>query len=248
MTAPDQKLEVPMKLTSGKVVEILIESALESAVNAFLVMLMGSIALEIVSGVAKEMTPSSPPGMYWSKAAGSANAWSAPLREHSFLICSALFFIPTAYFRLRTAFRPVTEPGPATRLQKIGRRLSEGWFGLVVGNAFGAMISAMVVGWVQQFSITQMVFHWLADGALPYLRAFTSWALGEPLADNIGNWLAWFSQNQLKFTFWFLYLASVCDDLGIPNLKSLARWAWRRSQKNRKAMAPAPAASEDIAK
>ncbi|MGO8700201.1 MAG: hypothetical protein ACLQVY_21130 [Limisphaerales bacterium] len=31
--------------------------------------------------------------------------------------------------------------------------------------------------------------------------------------------------------FWILYAAGVFDDLGVPNLKTLARWLWRRWRK-----------------
>jgi hypothetical protein len=41
-------------------------------------------------------------------------------------------------------------------------------------------------------------------------------------------WWSWYDQNQLKFNFWLIYLAAVCDDFGIPNLKSLVRWGWRK--------------------
>ncbi|HWW01402.1 MAG TPA: hypothetical protein VNZ64_17025 [Candidatus Acidoferrum sp.] len=32
-------------------------------------------------------------------------------------------------------------------------------------------------------------------------------------------------QNQFKFTFWFFYTAAICDDLGLPNFKTLGRYA-----------------------
>jgi len=37
--------------------------------------------------------------------------------------------------------------------------------------------------------------------------------------------------NQMKLNFWIIYLAWAFDDMGVPNYKTLARWAWHRYKK-----------------
>ena len=124
-----------------------------------------------------------------------------------------------------------------SRLQKIGRHLSEDWFSLIVANAFVAMASAMVLAWAQEFSLIQMVWHWFLESIRPGLHNLAALVLGVARADAIGKLFSWYGDNQLKFNFWIIYVASVCDDLGLPNLKTLARFIWRRVR-NR----PAPSA------
>jgi len=143
----------------------------------------------------------------------------------------SLIFTATISLRLAQYGKTKEEWKPGTRLQKIGRRLSEDWFGLIVGNAFGAMISAIVVVWVQKFTLTQLAFNAAGGWAVPAIRELANWLLGETLTQTLGDWLSWYGGNQFRFTFWFLYLACVCDDLGIPNLKTLARRGWRRLRK-----------------
>jgi hypothetical protein len=48
------------------------------------------------------------------------------------------------------------------------------------------------------------------------------------LSDLVERWSTWYGVNQTKFAFWLLYSAALCDDLGLPNYKTLARRAWNR--------------------
>ena len=233
MNGPEHMSPRRKRFGTEQLTEILFESGVEAAVNAFLLLLIGSIALEIVSSIPGPMIPSPPPGFPVSAECRSVGWWNAVLDQHRFLILAGIIFIPTVWSRLlgRSAF--LSETTPKTRWQKMGRRLSGGWFEFVVGNAFGAMISAMVVVWVEQFSIAQLVLQTLGGSVFPPLSEFAGWAIGPTRAQFISDWLSWFGRNQMKFTFWLLYLAAVCDDLGIPNLKTLARWGWSRIKKSK---------------
>jgi hypothetical protein len=231
MTKPDQKQETPGRWVRGKAVKIVVDCAMESAVNAFLLLLMGKLALSMVGGLAGEFAPSPPPGFHSSLDLEISSTSFSSVRQHAYLICFDLLFATTTCFRLFSSVSPSPEAISVTRLKKIGERLSSDWFTLIVGNAFGAAIAAMVVGWVQQFSVTQMIYRDLFSWLRPYLRGSSAWVMGESFTRGVGDWLAWFNDNQVKFTFWLLYLAAVCDDLGIPNLKRLARWGWRRARK-----------------
>jgi hypothetical protein len=233
MTTIDQKPEAYLHLRSQGIVETLIDCAIESAVNAFLVLLMGGIAIDIIGGLARDMIPSAPPGARWNHNAPGPQGWLVQLHQHQFAICFALLFVPTTYFRLKRKSDQSDETKSQTRLHKIGERLAEGWFALIVGNAFGAMVAAIVIDCAQNFSFAKMLYQAAFGWASPHLHAFAVWIFGPALTETIDAWLAWYRGNQLKFTFWLVYVASVCDDLGIPNLKSLARWACTRFQKRR---------------
>jgi len=114
------------------------------------------------------------------------------------------------------------------RLQRIQEALRENWFGLIVGNAFGAMITVIVAIWVQRFSSVQWVWHSLVHSLLQLV-------LSERALQGINSWLDWFGQNQPKFDFWMIYFAAICDDLGIPNIKTFGRWLWRKVRKEMRA-------------
>src|SRR5262249_15753681 len=122
--------------------------------------------------------------------------------------------------------------GCSTHAQRIGKHLSENWFGLIVGNAFGALISAMVVVWVQQFSTWYWILHLLLDSIASSGHTVGTAVFGNNGANAIGSWFGWYGENQLKLTFWAFYFAAICDDLGIPNLKTLGRWCWMRLRKH----------------
>ena len=68
----DEGLERPGSLSPDKVLSVVIESAVSAAVQTFLVILFGSLAIGIVGQIWKDMTPSAPPG-YTVKAEREAN-------------------------------------------------------------------------------------------------------------------------------------------------------------------------------
>jgi hypothetical protein len=93
------------------------------------------------------------------------------------------------------------------------------------------MISAMVVNWAQQFTPTRLLFGSLLGSVWAGVQGMIQGVFGARGGDVLGAWVNWYGDNQLKFTFWALYLAAICDDLGIPNLKTLGRWLGRRVRK-----------------
>jgi hypothetical protein len=227
---PAQTSSQPQVWTVDKIAEVLWKSAVDAFVKSFLIIALGSVAIGIVSGICRDMIPTAPPGFAGKLEAESSagvnwQAWSAPFHHHRFLFVFGLVFLPTAWTRL--ARRNGQQEG-ASRLEKLNKKLSEDWFHLIVGNAFGAMVSAMVVVWVSQFSMTKMLFGWMLDAVWAGIQDIAKHLFGSPNESNVEAWFNWYNQNQLKFTFWFLYLAAICDDLGIPNLKTLGLRLWRR--------------------
>lgn len=206
---------------------------MEAFVLAIMVMVMGSIAVGILGGVLGDMVPSLPPGLAPKPHAmeGVAPAWQAlqsGLHRHGFGILFGVIFAGKLLTRLFGHARDEGQGGAASGLRRISRRVWSEWFRVVVVNAFGAFVLAYLAQWTQAFSLT----HWLwqlifnAIGALVHILAgLLPWSGAPGLVESLASW---FNDNQLKFTFWFLYSAAICDDLGLPNYKTLARWLWRR--------------------
>ena len=159
-----------------------------------------------------------------------------PLTKNHFLIVAGIFFSVGMWNRLR--YGPPDESGAApSRQQRIISNVSENWFKMVVGNAFGAMISAIMVVWVQQFSWPQLLWHWIFHNVLSTFQPLAETILGSGTSGALAQWWNWYGNNQLQFSFWFFYVAAICDDLGFPNFKTLGRWLGRRWRKHRQAAA-----------
>lgn len=231
--------------------EILWETALEAFVQATLILVMGHIALAIVGGILHDMIPSEPPVLFGASQAETDPAqhtghWHLPAVKYQFgIVFSAVFLVLTSV-RLLDRFRRGWL-GKRSRWRRAGRRFSEDWFTLIVSNAFTAMIAAMVLAWTQQFSWTLIVWHWVEQSILPDLHSFSVHVFGDRTTDTLGRVIKWYGANQLKFDFWVIYVASVCDDLGLPNLKTLVRSIWRRVRKRKRNRPPAPAAATEQA-
>jgi hypothetical protein len=251
MEQPVLKTETPgplSMLTPEKALGIVWESAVESFVSALLVMVFGSIAIGVVGGIWREMAPSLPPGFTpqpKAEATPPTNwGWVPSSSQHRLLILFGVIFVPTVWARLLRC-RSDALPKSRTRLTRITRTLSKQWFGLVVGNAFGAMIAAIVVTSFARFTPLKMLLAWLIDSAAAWFQNVIAWLFGSRTGGALQAWLNWYGLNQLKFTFWFFYLAGICDDLGIPNFKALGRWLKRRYWRQENCAPAAPAKGAD---
>ncbi len=218
--------------------DVIFESAVEGCIRAFLVLLLGSIAIGMVGDIFKDMTPTAPPG-FGGKPELEAPApgpqhhhaptahgnWSF-VKHNQFALVASIFFV--LGLRKRLICRGNTSNAPATRTHKVLNRFSEDWFSLIVGNAFGATISAFVLVWAQQWSWSQICWHWFLSQVLPAFRPVGRFLLGDTGAHRLQDLWAWYSGNQFRFTFWLLYFAAIANDLGLPNFKALGRWLGRR--------------------
>jgi hypothetical protein len=240
MTPPSQPSSPHGNVGQESIIDIIWDSAFEAAVQTFLVLLMGSIALGIVSGLFEDMIPSAPPGFGSpeAKSHSSSQHWGSSFSQHKVPIVFTVIFIVQISRRFWGQPQQNQEPRRESRMERVYHELSENWFSLIVGNAFGAMIGAMVLGWIQKFSLSQILWSWILQSIAPPLHNIAKNIFGTSGADSIGRWFSWYGQNQLKFDFWLIYLASVCDDLGLPNLKTLARFAWRRFRKRNRGTPP----------
>jgi len=224
---PSRGESQPAPVKSVGIADILWENALEALVKTILILVLGSVVIGFMGHLWHEMAPSTPPG-FKTRASPESSApawsvWSSTFQRHRFVIVFAMVFALTSRARLCGP----SSGGKSTAgifTSKMGRRLSSEWFGLLIWNAVGALGAAIVIYWAEQFSYAKWIYGWLLQSLLPGIRNIAIHLLGIPAVDRIQDWFAWYGENQLKFNFWIFYLAAICDDLGLPNLKSLARF------------------------
>jgi len=221
---------------------ILLECALGAVVQGFMVLFMGGIAVNILGGLLHDKIPSVPHGLSESiyPGAGTVAAWHFVwdvVKANRLWIISTVFFAHAIWTRLSPRSESKEQSRAAKRLSRAFMELSSNWFGLLIGNAFGASISAMVVMWASNFSVTSLLLNTVLGGFADWLTRVGAAVIGAGAVDTIHGLGSWYAANQFKFTFWLLFLAAMLDDLGLPNVKTLGRWLWRRF---RRGMRPEP--------
>lgn len=218
----------------SSVFDIIVDSMTEAFGSAFVVWGLGGVAVSIAGSFAGDMIPSLPPGFSGQHLKANheqiRTLWEA-VRGSAFGLFFTIFFMHSLWAGFHGK-----AGGPGGRAQRIVSNLRENWFGLIVGNAITAWGAALVLNVGQNFSLVQMISHWIWDMVAPAFRGIGGPLLGPSNSGSLADWFSWYDANQMKLAFWFIYLAGAFDDLGVPNYKTLARWALRRVQK-RKSMA-----------
>jgi hypothetical protein len=217
---------------SRNAVDTILASATEAFGSAFLLWILGGVAISIAASFAGEMIPSLPPGFDGPKE-GRHHAWWNAARGCAFGFCFAIFFIHSLWVGFHGE-----GVGAGRRIERILSHLRENWFSLIVGNAVGAWVAILVLSIVPSFSPLGMLWHWVLGIVLPFVREIGLFFLGESNTAGLNDWFSWYDANHMKLNFWVLYIAGAFDDLGVPNFKALARWAWRRKQKRNGATLP----------
>jgi hypothetical protein len=219
-------------LTPPKAATILWDCAWEALILAFLVQLFGNIAVRMVGNVWSRMTPSLPPGLASELGVKSdaSPTFSFSSRDRLALIF-VLLFVGLAAGRLMRYSRNQERRNAAAWLTRITRRVSAEWFGIVVINAIIASVMVPVLQITSQFTLTKVLWNLLGGLVQPVIQAAAGFLPDGPVAviKGLANWV---SANQLKFSFWLLYSAAICDDLGLPNYKTLGRSLSRRFKRS----------------
>jgi len=231
-----QPASKPRPLTFGKATKLLWESAWEAAILAFLVLTFGSIALGIVSGIWRDMTPALPPLVTPDPSLEAEPASKLDFRffrQHRYALIFAAMFIGVTGGRLLKYTGTPKQQHAAAWAQKAFRRLSEQWFKLIVINALLALVGAMVLQALQQVSFTQVLWNIFRDSILAVIQLVAS-VFPAGVVNAVELQVAWYKANELKFIFWLLYTAAICDDLGLPNYKTIGRYLSRRFFKRQK--------------
>jgi hypothetical protein len=227
-TVRQQKGLEPLRLTTETAVEILRKSVWDALIRAFLVQILGGIAISMVGHVFREMAPSAPPiglrpeKITWSPIPHGVTTF---LAHNQFWIIFAVLYVAITAIRFAGYLQDPKHRKFAAVVLRINRRLTSHWFSLFVFNALAAWISMMVIMALQRFSWTQILWSWISGVVLPVLQFIASLIPGSGTFD---RWYSWYGQNHGKFLFWLLYSAAICDDLGLPNYKALIRWGGRR--------------------
>jgi len=235
-----KSLGTSSRVDGGAIGNVLWSSAVDAFVKTILVLVMGNIALGILGGIFSEMMPSAPPFLSsnphpetGSNSVSIMHVWWSAAHEHQFVIVYVILFALTAGTRVLAVFPGAGGESSAaeTRFQRISGNLSKNWFRLIVGNAFGALISAIVIYFVETFTGTRILVNLLLAATLPATKAIATFLFGSAIVNFVGGVFGWYGDNQIRFNFWILYVAAVCDDLGIPNLKTFARFLWAQWRK-----------------
>jgi hypothetical protein len=232
----------PRKPTPERLAALLWDSAVQAFVAVLMVQVIGSIVLGFLSSFCEDLFPTAPP-VFFPQAETPWFEAPAFLKTHGLVLVFSILFVAGASRRWRILYR--RKRGPLDRWLKAGARLRHQWFSLFIGNAIGAMISVFVLYSVGQFTYTRLLLAWLAPGVQPFLTKLGLAVLGTNLMNTLQALWAWYGENQLRFLFWFLYVSAVSDDLGLPNLKTLATRAWRRLGSNRLETPPGVSAAEE---
>jgi hypothetical protein len=225
----------PSQLSSDKLFEILWHCATQAFIMAFTVGILGSIAIGILSGICGDMTPSLPPGLDGDTPlrATASHWWNASrtaIHRHSFAVLWFILFGCKSALALARYSNAPHLRDVAARVLWITHRLSRDWFSLLIKNAFAAFIGVLVLQIVQNLSLTHLLWEAVKSLVQPLCQS-AGHLFGGSLYDLLARWLNWYGDNQTKFSFWLLYSAALCDDLGLPNYKTLARRLWARALK-----------------
>jgi len=246
--APTPEASLRSPPTPNEIGKVLRESAIQAAVSAIVVLVIGSVALQLVSALAQDMIPSTPP-IYAEKSSATPalvqKSWSF-LKGHGFLLVFSVLFAAGTTRGLRGLYG--YKSGRLDSVLRAGYRLSDHWFELFVGNAFGAFVSAMGIYFAGQFTFGRIIGQFLMGVIQPALERLAAAIVGGSGVESCQAWLAWYGENQIRFLFWFLYVAAIGDDLGLPNFKTLARLAWRRFCPTRPPIPPVDPGSVEATK
>ena len=238
-TTPPAGVGTTRALTLSAAASILWECAWEAVFLAFFARLFGGIAVGIVGGIWHDMTPSPPPGFerrQLPEADPAASFSFGFLRQHSFVLLAAVFFLLKSAARFAGYSRRAEHRQAAAWAQGLLQRAGENWFGLIVGNAFGALVTTIILQFSGQFSFTSFLWQICSDFLRSLAHGAESFLPHSGWLDRFGALWGWYSDNRFKFMFWFFYVAALCDDLGLPNFKTLGRYAWRRLHRRKRSV------------
>ncbi len=215
--------------------EIIIASATEALESAVVLWLLGGVAVGIASQFAGDMIPSLPPGFEGRHFTHPHGGWHR-IGASAFVLFFAIFFAHSLWEGFHKPLYLARR-----RIPRILSNLREHWFGLIVWNAINAWIVVLMLRSLPGFSVWQMVWQWVWEIIQPVVGEIARFIAGDSTPAGVDSWMSWYKANHLKLTFWVIYFGGAFDDLGVPNYKTLARWAWRKWKKRKQVALPASA-------
>jgi len=106
------------------------------------------------------------------------------------------------------------------------------------------VIAVMIIKFTQQFTLTAFLWHIVGDLVTALIRNVAN-LFSTDAVQYVENLIGWYKANQPRFLFWLLYTAAICDDMGLPNYKTLGKFLWRRFFKREQ---PAAALATDTSR
>lgn len=237
---PERK---PAPLTFSALLEAVWNCAWETLVLTFLVRIFGSITFGIVSGLWHDMGPSLPPVLSPKPSPEAGAHFQFGLfHRHGFVLLYSVLFLGKLAGKLLPWSPHSWQRERVAWLKTVFQKIYANWFGLIVGNAFAALGTAIALGIATQFSSTHMLWTLLVQMFSPLGHLLVSPIAGTAFFRAVESTVSWYGDNQFKFLFWALYSTAICDDLGLPNWKSLLRLLWRHlvPRKNPSPSVPVP--------
>jgi hypothetical protein len=201
---PAEKVIKPRSLLSrNAVTTILWESAWNALFRAFIIQILGSIAISLLGEVFKEMSPSLPPGLnrkpHEGVEASPISHWLGTfIAQNQFWIIFGVLFLALTATRFALFLRDPELRRFAARFLRINRRISGHWFSLFVLNGLLAWISTTVFIALHQFSWTQILWGMISPVLQPLLHMLANLVPG---AGAFERWYSWYGENQAKFVF-----------------------------------------------
>ena len=213
----------------GRVLQVLGETALQALLGGVGVMIAIGLTRWLLLGLLGDMLPAVPVDLAQEEGArlGSwLQAIVAGYDESPYRYAYLVSFVGLAFYNLTTAGRELSEGSFAARLEERWRWAAQNWFSLLIGNAWGAFIGAIVILFLAQFSLIRILIEAVLTALQPLLYSVAELVASGDQVATAELAVAWYGEHELRLLFWSLYLSNVLDDLGAPNLKSL----WHRAR------------------
>ncbi len=214
--------------------QLLGESAAQALLGAVGVMIAIGLTRWLLLGLLGDMLPDVPTEVADGDGA-SVGSWlkaiGAGYDQNPYGYAYLISFAGLAFTNLATAGRALPEGGFAASLYARWRWIVANWFSLLIGNAWGAFIGAIVILFLAQFSLMRILIEVVLTALQPLLYSLAELVANGGQVATAELAIAWYGEHELRLLFWFLYLSNILDDLGAPNLKSL----WRRVRRFRRA-------------
>ena len=230
--SPEERRSTGLRAIPG----VIVGSAFQALWCALIFMIFAEIAFAISTDIFMEMIPSMPPGVESGPVEEGESLDQAPTRgdlkalykEYKYWFYYSLSFLGLAVINVSGAFKKKPTALLPEPLRKVGVKLWQNWFKILVMNAFGCMIAAIVFVILQNVSFIRILIDIILALLQPVFYRTASLFMNAEAIATAAGFVEWFHDSEVKFAFWAFYLTAVLDDLGLPNIKTLVKQLYRR--------------------
>lgn len=235
MTEGENKINETQSDTESGLVAALMGTAIQAFFVAICFMVVVELFLEITLGIFEQVIPDLPPGFEGGDSSQSEGTNGSEGREtagfyrsYKFAIWYGLVFFSLLFQKISSSSGGYPSRPFTSLLQRFWKRIHDNWFKILVGNALGCFIAATIMVALQQASFVRILVDMILSAIHPILYAVAGWFFTTTEINTVENFANWFHENEMKLIFWALYVPAALDDLGIPNIKTVAKNLWFR--------------------